>query len=124
MTSGISSGTSSAIRNAEALLTTSAPAAANAGSTSRAIAASSAENAIVTGGPGSVAVRVRSATDPGSEIASRQWTLSPKRWPIRPAEAVTWTTSNQGWSASKARNFWPTVPVAPRIATGRRGMRQ
>ena len=54
----------------------------------------------------------------GSGIVSRQRTTSPYGRPALADDAATAAISNHGCSARSRTNFWPTVPVAPSMATG------
>src|SRR4051812_1594827 len=112
------SGTSGSIRWFRALVTTMAPARANACSMGPATSASRAEKTIRPGKGGAQSRITRPATCRGSGVISLQRTTSSYGFPALADEAATAATSNQGWSASNRTNFWPTVPVAPRIETG------
>ena len=105
-----------------ALVTTSAPARAQACSMGPATALSSAEKANATSRGWSLGSTVSAASRGGMGIGSRHRAASPYARPALCSEAVTATISNQGWSARSRTNFWPTVPVAPRMATGYLGL--
>ena len=106
------------MRCVRVLVTTYAPARAKACSMGPATSASSAEKATAPGSGGAHSAIVRSAIAGGRSLCSLHRTTSPKRLPALADDAATAAISNQGWSARSRTNFWPTVPVAPRMQTG------
>jgi hypothetical protein len=99
-TSGITSGTSLAMRNALEFVTTAQPASANAGSISAAIAASSAAK-ITFGAPSGLAGEtVMFATRSGMAVFKRQRAASPYGRPSERSDAASHATSNHGWCSS------------------------
>ena len=114
-TSGITSGTDGSIRNALELVITAHPAAANLGSSSRAISASSAAK-ITRGAPSGVAGETGiAAIRSGSGVSSFHRTASPYGFPLDRSLAASQPTSNHGWCSSSWINRCPTIPVAPKI---------
>src|SRR4029077_11681425 len=95
-TSGMTSGTSVAMRKALELETTAQPASAKRGSSSAAILASSAAK-ITLGAPSGLAGEtVIFATRSGIDVRSRQRAASPYRRPSERSEAASQATSNHG----------------------------
>src|SRR6266545_2070565 len=99
LTSGMTSGTSVAMRRALELETTAQPASANRGS-----------------GPAGDTVIL--ATRSGIDVFSRHRAASPYARPSERSEAASQATSNHGWCSSICTKRCPTIPVAPRIPTG------
>src|SRR5262252_8786869 len=111
LTSGITSGTSCCIRNADELLTTAHPASANLGSSSRAIPASSAAK-ITRGAPAGPASETGSLrTGSGIGVFSRQRTASSYFLPSERSEAASHATSNHGCPSNNWIKRCPTTPV-------------
>src|SRR5687767_1480970 len=96
LTSGMTRGTSSFMRNAEEFEMTAQPAAANLGSNSAATAASSAEKTILVAPAGSAGATIICATSAGSGILRRQRAASAYAFPADRSEAATQPTRNHG----------------------------
>src|SRR5882757_8510031 len=110
-------GTSDSIRNALEFETTAHPAAANCGSISFAIEASSAAK-IIFGAPFGVAGDTFiCATRLGIAVFNRQRAASAYGRPSERSDAASQEISNHGWFSNNWINRCPTMPVAPRIPT-------
>src|SRR5208282_6167753 len=117
LTSGITRGTSACMRKALELETTAQPAAANCGSSSRAMPASSAAKMIFGAPSGLAGETVIFATGAGMEVFKRQRAASAYARPSDRSDAASHDTSNHGCCSSIWINLCPTMPVAPRIPT-------
>src|SRR5580658_2459877 len=96
LTSGITSGTSACMRRALELETTARPAAANCGSSSRAIEASRAAKIILGAPTGLAGETIMFATADGMAVFKRQRAASAYARPSERSEAASQETSNQG----------------------------
>src|SRR6202162_2080823 len=96
LTSGITSGTSACMRKALELETTAQPAAANCGSSSRAIAASRAAKIIFGAPSGLAGATVILATLAGMAVFKRQRAASAYARPSERSDAASHDTSNHG----------------------------
>src|ERR1035437_7352039 len=106
------------MRNALELETTAQPAAANCGSSSRAIEASRAAK-IIFGVPfGLAGETFISAIGARMALFKRQRAASAYVRPSERSDAASHDTSNHGSCSSIWINLCPTMPVAPRIPTG------
>src|SRR6185437_2840834 len=100
LTSGITSGTSFAMRRALEFVITAQPASAKRGSSSAAIDASSAAK-ITLGAPSGVAADTRIlATLAGIGVLKRQRAASPYSRPSERSDAASHATSNHGWRSN------------------------
>src|SRR5947199_2389757 len=118
LTSGMTNGTSFAMRSALEFEITAQPASAKRGSSSAAMDASRAAK-ITLGAPLGAAADTRIlATLAGIGVFKRQRAASLYSRPSERSEAASHATSNHGWDSSIWIKRCPTMPVAPRIPTG------
>src|SRR5262245_45787150 len=96
------------------------PAWANAASISPATEESRPEKTSLGARPGVAASTSMRATASARGDASRHAAASRYAFPSDRWLAPSHETRNQGWSASRAMNCWPTMPVAPRMPTSMR----